>query len=339
MDIFTTAVLAHIVANLKRPKLFLLNSFFRQEQRENTEEVHFEVEHGRRKIAPFVSPLKAGKIVAIEGSTVNSLKPAYIKDKRQFDPNAPLRRSIGEQIGGVLSPEQRIQANLARSLADQVAMVDRRLEWMAAKALIDGRYTIVGEGYPSRLIDFQRDPTLRIVKGAGAKWGDTGVDPLDDLQDWALAVAQKSGVYPTEVVMDPQAWKRFRSSASVKERWNSLNGSIATLTPAAAGDGGKYMGHIDGFDIYTYADWYVDPTDDVEKPFLPDGTVILSSVDGLEGYRAFGAIRDEKAGYQALPYFAKSWVEEDPAVRWLLTQSAPLIVPYRINASLSATVL
>nr|WP_294864352.1 major capsid protein [uncultured Pseudogulbenkiania sp.] len=339
MDIFATAVLARVVAQLKRPKLFLLNSFFRQEQNETTEEIHFEVQHGRRRIAPFVSPLKPGQIIADAGSTVTSLKPAYIKDKRQFNPDAPLRRAIGEQIGGVLSPEQRIQINLATSLGDQIEGIDRRLEWMATKALIDGKYTISGEGYPTRLIDFQRDPALRVVKGAGAKWSDAGVNPLDDLQDGALLVAQKSGVYPTEVVMDTNAWKAFRANAEVEKRWNSLNGNIATLTPAAAGDGGKFMGSIDGFDIYTYSDWYVDPADDTEKPFLPSGTVLLSSTNGLEGYRAFGAIRDEKAGYQAMPYFSKSWVEEDPAVRWLLTQSAPLVIPYRINASMCYSVL
>lgn len=339
MDIFNTAVLAHVVANLKRPKLFLLNSFFRQEQNETSEEIHFEVEHGRRRIAPFVSPLKPGQIVADNGRSVSSLKPAYIKDKRQFKPNAPLRRAIGEQIGGTLSPEQRIQINLATSLADQVQCIDRRLELMAAKALIDGKYTIAGEGYPSTLIDFQRDADLRVVKAGGTKWSDAGVNPLDDLQDWALKVAQKSGVYPTEVVMDANAWKAFRSNAAVEKRWNSLNGNITSLTPAAAGDGGKFMGSIDGFDIYTYADWYVDPADDVEKPYLPSGTVLMTSASGLEGYRAFGAIQDEAAGYQALPYYAKSWLENDPAVRWLLMQSAPLVIPYRINASHCATVL
>ena len=54
--------------------------------------------------------------------------------------------------------------------------------------------------------------------------------------------------------------------------------------------------------------------------------------------RAYGAIRDEDAGFQALPYFAKSWAEQDPSVRYLLMQSAPLTVPYRINASCGITV-
>jgi hypothetical protein len=55
---------------------------------------------------------------------------------------------------------------------------------------------------------------------------------------------------------------------------------------------------------------------------LPDHTVIITSAD-LEGTRCYGAIKDEEAGFQAVPYFAKSWVEKDPAARMLLLQSAP----------------
>ena len=72
-------------------------------------------------------------------------------------------------------------------------------------------------------------------------------------------------------------------------------------------------------------------------PYLPARTVLVLGAD-VEGTRAYGAIKDEAAGFQAMPYFAKSWVEQDPAVRYLMLQSAPLTVPYRVNASLGATV-
>jgi hypothetical protein len=52
----------------------------------------------------------------------------------------------------------------------------------------------------------------------------------------------------------------------------------------------------------------------------------------------YGAIKDEAAGMQALDYFSKSWTQPDPAVRFLMLQSAPLVVPYRVNATLAAKV-
>jgi hypothetical protein len=59
----------------------------------------------------------------------------------------------------------------------------------------------------------------------------------------------------------------------------------------------------------------------------------------LQGVQAFGAIRDERAGFRATRLFVKSWLEEDPPVRYVMGQSAPLLVPERVNASLALKVI
>lgn len=339
MDLFSTHVLAGVVANLKRSQSFLLDRYFPQEQRETSEEIHFDVANGRRRIAPFVSPLVGGKVMKGEGFSTKTFKPAYIKDKRVFQPNKALKRSIGEQIGGQLTPEERLMINLRTELADQVSMITRGMEVMAGQALFAGKVIVSGENYPTTVVDFQRDAALRVVLAGADKWSDPNCNPLDDLQDWSMLVLQKSGAMPTEVTMTTDVWKVFRNNPHVEKRWNSHNIGLQQLRPDAQKSvGGVYMGTIDGFDIYSYADWYVDPADDAEKPILPEGTVLMAGPQ-VEGVRAFGAILDEEAGLQALPYFPKSWVNKDPSVRYLLTQSAPLVVPYRVNSTLSATVL
>ena len=40
----------------------------------------------------FVSPVVAGRIVESQGFTTNTFKPAYIKDKRAFNVDRPLKR-------------------------------------------------------------------------------------------------------------------------------------------------------------------------------------------------------------------------------------------------------
>ena len=138
MDIFTTGVLRRVVAELPPPQPFILNSFFAQEQRETGEEIHFDVDTGRRRIAPFVSPIVAGQVVASRGFRTDTFKPAYIKDKRVFDGNRPLKRAMGERIGGELSPAARMQAIMASELQDQLDMLTRRMEVMAVEALRTG---------------------------------------------------------------------------------------------------------------------------------------------------------------------------------------------------------
>jgi hypothetical protein len=338
-DLFSTDVLNRVVASLLGNPQFLIDRFFGTVQTETSEEIHFDTLDGKRRIAPFVSPLVEGQIVASLGFKTSTFKPAYVKDKRTFDMNRPLKRSPGEQIGGTLSPGERLRALIAADLTDQLNMLNRRLEVMAGEVLTTGKSTISGEKYPTVVVDFGRAAGNTIT--AGTLWSVGTSTPLDDLQDWAQIVLQATGTMPVDVLMTVDVWKVFRSHTNVKDRLNlqrTLAAPPSLTQDAQITEGGVFMGTIDGFNLFVYAGWYVDPADGNEKPILPAGTVILSSPQ-LEGVRAYGAIRDEAAGLQAVPYFTKSWVEEDPSVRLILMQSAPLIVPYRPNASFKAKVL
>jgi hypothetical protein len=338
-DLFSTDVLNAVVASLLGQSQFLLDRYFPTIQTEVSEEIHFDTLDGKRRIAPFVSPLVEGQIVASLGFKTATLKPAYVKDKRVFDMNRPLKRGPGEQIGGTLAPADRQRALVARDMQDQVAMIDRRMEVMAGEVLATGKSTISGDKYPTVVLDFGRAAGNTIV--ASKLWSDPTSLPLDDLQDWSQMALQQTGAMLTDVIMTVDAWKVFRSNGQIKDRLNlqRVSQSLPTMgQPAQIEEGGIFMGNVDGFNIYVYSGWYVDPADGVEKPILPAGTAILAS-PALEGVRAYGAIRDEGAGLQPLPYFVKSWVEQDPSVRFLLMQSAPLVVPYRPNASFKAKVV
>lgn len=339
MDLFSTDVLNAVVASLYVAPQFLVDRFFPNIQTESSEEIHFDVIPGKRRIAPFVSPLVEGQIVLDLGYVTNTFKPAYIKDKRVFDMNRPLKRSAGEQIGGSMSPMNRLRALIAQNSTDQLDMLNRRLEVMAGEVLCTGKSTIAGDKYPTVVVDFGRAAGNTIV--ASTLWSAAGANPLDDLLAWQQSVLQATGAYLNDVVMSVDVWKVFRANQYVTARldlFRAIGAPPTVNVGAQLADGGVFVGNIDGFNLWVYSAWYVDPADGVEKPILPAGTVILSGPE-LEGVRAFGAIRDEAAGLQALPYFVKSWVEEDPSVRFVMMQSAPLLVPYRPNASFKAKVL
>ena len=342
MDIFSTHVLNREVEHLERPASFLLDTFFPSIQTEESEEIHFDIDKSKPRLVPFVSPLVEGKVVSAEGFETRSFKPAYVKDKRRFDPNAPLKRLIGETIGGSLAPMNRREAALNRALTNQVENLTRREEVMAAEALRTGKITVAGEDYPTQVIDFQRDTELTVALTGGQRWGETGVNVLDDIENWAGLVQIKSGAAARTVVMDPLAWRVFKNDVKVERLLELRRGTGNTLNidPMIRGQGNdkaRYVGSVGDFDFWVYNDAYVDDAG-VSRNMLPDYTVILSSQGLLEGTRCYGVIQDEKAGYRASRYFTKSWLEEDPALRWLLMQSAPLLVPYRPNASFCATV-
>lgn len=342
VDIFSTQVLNKTVEYLDRPASFLLDAFFGQVQTADTEEIFFDIDKSKPRLTPFVSPLVAGKVVAESGYDTKSFKPAYAKDKRRFDPSAPLKRSIGETIGGVLTPQQRRDAALSRSLTNQLENLTRREEVMASEVLRLGQVTVSGDNYPTVVVNFQRDAALTVTLTGGNRWGQAGIKPLDNLEDWASLIQTKSGAAAKTVIMDPAAWRLFRSSDDVKSLLTIYRGTNAAfqVDPIVRGQGNekaRFIGTIGDFDIWVYNDVY---TDDLGNtvPMLPTNTVILGSPVNVEGTRCYGVIQDEKAGYRAQRYFSKSWLEEDPALRWLLLQSAPLVVPYRPNACFCATV-
>lgn len=340
MDLYSTDTLVGVVQNLVRPSKWLLDRYFPKTTQDESEEIHFDVISGKRRIAPFVSPLVSGQIVESLGREVRSFKPAYIKDKRRVEPSQALKRAVGEKIGGSMSAQERKDAYIAAQLLDQIDMIDRRLELMASEALRTGKVTVEGEKYAKVVVDFKRTAAHSVSALAGtARWGQSAEDPLANLRTWSSLALKNSGAFPIDVVMGVDAYVEFTQNAEVKERLDSRNITNATMAPGAqAVEGGVYRGTIDGFNIYTYGGWYVDPLDNTEKEIFPADQVLLAS-PLVEGVRAYGAILDGKAGLQAMPYFPKMWEDNDPAVEWLMTQSAPLVVPTRPDATVCVDVL
>lgn len=340
MDLFSTNTMLGIVEDLKVPGNSLLQTFFPRVITEESEEIHFDVDDARRRVAPFVSPLLPGKVVQGRGQVAKTFTPAYVKDKRVFDATRPLKRAMGETVGGgALTPAERVQLLLAQELQDQLNMLRRRLELMALETLSTGKVTVSGDGYPTTVVNFGRDSSLSPSALSGtSRWGQSAQAPLTNLRTWATAAQKKSGVYPRRVILDPDTLEAFLSDTAVKAELDQRYVTNASMAPDQSDQEGlAYIGRVRGFEIYTYSGWYVDPADDTEKTLLASGRVILTSTL-VEGIQAFGAIKDHDS-LAAVPYFPKSWTEQDPSVRFLLLQSAPLTVPLRPNASVGVNVL
>lgn len=229
MDIFSTQVLSKVVERLHTPPSFLLDTFFPNVQTSDKEEIFFDVTDSKPRISPFVSPLLPGKVVDGGGYQTKSFKPAYVKDKRRFDANIPYKRVAGETIGGSLSPAQRYERALATHLKDQLDNLTRREEVMAAEILSTGKVVVSGDGYPAQTVNFGRDEALTKALASSATWDSSGVNPVDDLEDWAITIQDKSGVVAKTVVMDPQAWKIFRSNETVQKYLDIRRGTNNSL--------------------------------------------------------------------------------------------------------------
>lgn len=339
-QIYTTTAMMTVLHSLRStaPR-FLLDTFFPMATFSDTEEIAFDAEDDDIELAPFVSPLVAGRVGADKGYQTRFFAPAYIKPLHDLKPNEVLRRTAGEPLGGSLTAEQRRQLILGQKLQRQMQQILRRKEVMASEVLRTGRCIVKGVDYPETQVDFGRDPSLTVALAGAARWGEAGVSPYDDVQGWLDLVGAASGAAATHVVMEAKAWALYAADPKLEKRLDTtLNqtGSIDLGYQPGVPGTAVYRGRIGQVTFWTYNDTYKDAG--VSLPLLPDFTVIVSAAAAAEGVQAHGAILDEDAGYQSVEMFPKTWVEPNPSRRYLLTQSAPLVYQRRPNATACFTV-
>ena len=340
MDLYSTAELRKVIVDSRPPVQYFLDRLYKEQINFTTEEIMFDELRLGRRMAPFVAPNLQGRVLKRSGFYTKTFRPAYVKPKDAVTPGRMLRRLAGEGLTGDMTPGQRWQATVAAYQLDQRNQIYRRFEWMGAQAALYGQVTVSGEDYPSVTIDFGRAANHTVILSGTALWSDyDNSNPDDDLEDWAARIREAEGFVVTRVTMGSTAWKAFRKHPAIKELLETRRGSKSEAeTGPGLGESVEYKGQIGAFNIYVYSDVYEDETGTMQ-PMMDPRDVLLEAEGGFDGVRAFGAIMDADAGLQALDIFPKMWKNPDPSVIYLLSQSAPLMIPSRPNCTLRARVV
>lgn len=347
MNIFDLYTLQQVQRRIKTAPTFWLNEFFKRQINFDGRKILFEKVYGDdRKLAPFVVPNVAGRPQRLDGFEMDTFAPAYSKQKDIVDYTMHIERQAGESLGGSLTIEQRRNAVIAELLRRQKVKITNTWNWLGARAIIDGKVIIKGEDYPETLVDFRRDPALTSVLVGGAKWDTVTGNPLADLKQSRLAANELSGARISRHVFGANAWELFAQRVDLKELMNKNFGgqqTNVTLIGDGYGDTVEYMGSIAGasgqgkIECWVDTTRYIDPETGLEQYYLDQNTVAGVS-DMVSGVRCFGGIMDAEAGFRPLDTFFKNWREQDPSQEYLLSQSAPLMVPSEPNATYSIKV-
>lgn len=332
----------------KAPLSFFLDQFFKRQINFTTPEIYFDkVYTDDRHMAPFVVPNVQGRVGPMTGYSGVSFRPAYVKPKDIIDPNMVIERQPGEALGtGSLSIGQRYDVVRIEMIRKHNLKHKNRQEWMAAKALIDGEITIVGEDYPETLVDFRRDDQLTKILTGNARWSEVTADPLGDLKAMRIMSNDLCGSQIRKVVFGQQAWNFFAKRIDLRELMNVNYGGQSTqvnLMPDGYADTVERMGIIQGLngtaaiEAYVHTGKLINPITGQAEFVLPQNKVVGIS-DMVGGIRCFGAIKDFDANFESAEIFLKNWREKDPSLEFLLSQSAPLMVPKQPDATYSITV-
>lgn len=343
MDIYGTRFLAGLIETIP-PEVngFWLNFFTRLFNFE-TEEIFFDKVRMDRRMAAFCMPTVEGRPQKERGFSTDRFKPAYVKPRDIVNPSRVIPRMPGESLNGQLSLQSRAERLIVSYMAEQRSMIDRRIDWMAARALLDGQVVVEGEDYPAITVDFGRKASHDATLGAGSRWGDAGVKPLDNLETWRGMVGDDSGFKADVQIFGSQAWKAFRQDTDLKalldlRRGGGLDqlGSLSILPGSGAPL--EYKGNDGTCDYFVYNGKYDSPDADTQVAIMDPRDVLVVASAGVAGAQCYGAIMDMMS-LQAVKYFPKSWVTENPSARHVMTQSAPLMVPGRPDATLRRRVV
>lgn len=344
VQLYDTDTLLGLYREVQEPSTYWRNLCFNSVITFEDEYIDFEKIREGRKLAPLVVPTVQGRAVYSEASNVTRMKAAYVKPKDSVSPGRVIKRRPGENLfaQNSLSPQARYNAIIGDILRVHRETIDRREEWLAAQAIINGKITLSGPDYPTRVVDFGRDAQHTVTLGVGARWGDAGVKPMTDIQSWIDRVrrAQFGGPVNRLTVGSAVLPVLLADADVLKQLDTQTRGTNADLnTGLRAGEYVEYIGKLGpNLELWVNSDFYEDPDTGTATPFLDTKTVVLTGPN-IMGVRCFGAILDEKAGFNATPVFPKMWSQEDPSATFVMSQSAPLTVPVNPNNSLSAKVL
>lgn len=325
--------------------MFFPNSFFSTQ-----EEIAFSKINASRKIAPFMLPNEPGKpIYRREGERIESFKPAYTKPKDAIRPTEMLALQPGElaRRQQLQTPAARYNAEVVRITNYQRNAIQRLWDYMAAKVILDGSIDIQyagPNGLPGQVVtlDFGRDAAHTAALTVSNRWGDSGVNIFDSCQTYIDLVANAEfGGSVTDIVLGSQAAVPFMASDDIDKKMDSqytnrtgvdVNRGLIRTDPM---NPFTLLGTLgSGVNVWRYAGpGSKVQNDDGSFTDIMDPRDALFVSPAVDGVKAFGAILDSAANLEVAEIFTKMWDQEDPSARFIMSQSAPLMIPTNPNCT------
>ena len=338
--LLNTAELVTVLPPRDRPEAFLRNRYFSTVVQSDKEEIAFDDITPDRELAPFVHPDVPGSDSANRGFSVKTFKPAYVKPQNTLRPGQNMIRIPGERLAGDMSPEERYAYNVAGILDDQDQRITRREEAMCSEVLRTGAVVVTGEKYPTQTVSFGRDASLTIALSGAARWGESGVDPFDNIDAWLDLLTSVDGFTGREILLGGGAAGLLKKSERFLKALDNRRQAdgMMQLGPVSTGAEGKYwsdLGSIGEVNFVQYSQPYT--VNGTKNNFWPSYGVAVIDPFGFQGHFAYGAILDNQA-LRAMDRFPDMWVERNPSRTVMQTQSAPLPIAPEPNASLFALV-
>jgi hypothetical protein len=343
ISLFGWTSLTEAINKITPPKTFILQSLFAPKTKQHlTDNIQISIKVGNKKLAPFVKRSQPGVIIEKSSESAQYVQLPRIRMKKPFTAKELLFEKSAEfpiYVGSGAEISSYREQKIGEELQEMKDRAYRRMEWMACQAL-SGAISVTQDNVKldyNFLMPQANKPGLT----NNALWSAvTTANPIANIKAWQVVVQNSRGMIPTMAIARHEVISYFLANEQVQKQLNLRNLTIGAIdTNKVANEmGAKYIGSIEGVDIYEYNETYEDANGAVQ-PMIPADRFIMVS-PRAENRLHYGAIEDLDAGQNiALPFFSKDWMEKDPSVYWLLTETDPLPVPHEPETIVYAKVL
>lgn len=326
--IFETRNLIAAVNAMRPVKTPVLDKVFALKEKSLSSYIEFDVEKDSEGVQVSVPSGSPANVINKDGFDTVVVPAPRFSEKVSIKPSDLDRiRKMGSEAPAVLGDL------VGRNLANLRARTDRTREFMAIKALsgtvVDGSgATLVTYTFPTG-----HTPTLT----GTAKWNDASSNPLGDLRGWKKKITAATGgaveqfcAFCASDVMD---------AILAHEKIRDLLKNIAGKDIAENGRIGK----LAGIEIEEVLGTYKSSGTRVDM--MPSGYIAVVGIGYGNTAECYAPAEDFEApdgigsGKNPNVFFAKSWDEKDPSVKWIKAEARPLPVIKRPGCIVYAKVL
>lgn len=335
-DYYEPKFLAGVIKQTPALRTFFKTRFFNNAITFPTEKVSFEVQDGRRKLAPYVSPRLGSETIERDEYSVKTYSAPLIAPNRVITNDTLAQKLLGEsEWNSGITPDERAAKIAAQDILDLQDTITRREEYMCARVKQDGKLIIKGRGV-NEVVDYGFSNIVNV--DASDRWTES-FDILGQLATIGRELS-KDGINPDLMILGSDAASMLLRNERFLKMLDIRRVEIGEIKPANLENGVSYIGRIvvpgAMFDILTYNEWYPDDADGGKlKPLLDPETVIIQSSNERNSM-LYGAITQvDKSGNFVTrmdEYVPRSWFTENPSQKFVEISSRPLPMPHDLKA-------
>lgn len=334
--------LLSIMEEMKEPSMYLYNQFTEEGQTFDTKKVEVRTYKGNTPVAPYVSELQDGVLLARVPGMAQEFEPATLKPAREITHVDIAVQSYKENVLNPLSPIERAAQLLAQDIQDLKNSIDRAQIQQIISLLFTGKIVQKGEGIDKVLdYNFQNKLTL----SGTDTWDSPDSKPIEKLSEIRRMMMMKNVPNPTDVLGDYDSMIALTRHPDILALADNNGLTIGNIDTQNLADGVVYHGYLKdpGVHLWSYTGMYsvYDQTLNdgkggyKEVEVMPKGNIVVYNRNQKFrwNYGSNLIMNTDSENFQLVrgKYCPESWVKRQPAARWLQIQSKPLLVPQNVD--------